>query len=126
MLRSAVLPVLLAALLAHAALAADGPNPYTGRQKRVETFQFAAKPTIVKTNDGYLIHFASKAACDATVAILDTEGRVVRHLASGVLGNNAPAPFEQGSLEQELVWISTAPVGLNASWSRTPGIRGDS
>jgi hypothetical protein len=96
--------VVLAALFAPAALAAEGPNPYTGRQQRAEVFQFDGKPAIAKQGDNYVVRFASKAACDATVAIVDKQGKVVRHLASGVLGKNAPAPFEQGSLEQELIW----------------------
>jgi len=38
------------------------------------------------------------------VAIVDSKGRVVRHLASGVLGKNAPWPFKQNSLQQTLEW----------------------
>jgi len=87
-----------------AAGAAQGPNLYTGRQEREEVFHFARRPTVARQGDKYVIRFASEAACDATVAIVNAQGKVVRHLASGVLGANAPAPFEQGSLEQELVW----------------------
>jgi hypothetical protein len=29
---------------------------------------------------------------------------VVRHLASGVLGSNAPAPFQKNSLKQKIYW----------------------
>lgn len=71
-------------------------NPYKGMQERQETFEFATKPAVTKKGDGYVISFASKAACDATVAVVDTKGTVVRHLASGVLDLNAPAPFAQG------------------------------
>ena len=52
----------------------------------------------------------SKGFCDATVAIEDTSAqvagypRIVRHLASGVLGPKAPAPFQKDSLRQVLVW----------------------
>jgi hypothetical protein len=51
-----------------------------------------------------VITFAAKAACDATVAIEDARGRIVRHLASGVLGENAPPPFAKGTLKQSIVW----------------------
>jgi hypothetical protein len=34
--------------------------------------------------------------------ILDKDGKIVRHLASGVLGRNARAPFKQGTLDEEL------------------------
>jgi hypothetical protein len=94
---------LLAFVLACAA-PSTAANSYRGRQQRAETFEFGAKPTIEKKGDGFVIRFATKAACDATVMILDKDGRIVRHLASGVLGKNAPAPFKQGTLEQELAW----------------------
>jgi len=96
------LPVVLAAAFATAALSAEGPNPYTGRQEREQVFQFARRPTVAKQGERYLIRFASKAACDATVAIVDDDGKVLRHLTSGVFGENAPWPFKQGSLSQKL------------------------
>ena len=79
-------------------------NPYNGRQEREAVFAFAEQPAVTKQGETFLIRFASKAACDATVMIVDENGRIVRHLASGVLGGNAPAPFKQNSLAQELVW----------------------
>ncbi|MFO7900490.1 MAG: hypothetical protein R6V58_15700 [Planctomycetota bacterium] len=42
--------------------------------------------------------------CDATVAIEGPDGKIVRHLAAGVLGPNAPEPFQKNSLEQTVVW----------------------
>jgi hypothetical protein len=94
--------LLILLIVGESALAAA--NPYRGRQERSDTFEFAAEPSVAKQGDGFVIRFATKAACDATVMILDTDGRIVRHLASGVLGKNAPAPFKQGTLEQELAW----------------------
>ncbi len=38
------------------------------------------------------------------MAIVDKDGRITRHLASGVLGKNAPWPFQQDSLQQRLEW----------------------
>jgi hypothetical protein len=38
------------------------------------------------------------------VSILDQDGKVIRHLASGVLGRNAPWPFRQDSLRQRIAW----------------------
>lgn len=90
--------------------AAGGPGevpavtPVGPRQTRVDVFEFSEKPKVVKQDKGYVISFASKAKCDATVAVVDKAGRVVRHLASGVLGDNAPAPFQKRSLSQKLVW----------------------
>jgi hypothetical protein len=51
-----------------------------------------------------VIRFAVKDACDATVAVTDAKGRIVRHLGSGMLGPNAPVPFLKNSLAQTLVW----------------------
>ncbi len=74
------------------------------RVKREEVFEFAEKPSVVRQGDRVTVSFASKGRCDATVAVEDGEGRIVRHLASGVLGPRAPAPFQKDSLKQTLVW----------------------
>ncbi len=73
--------------------------------KRQEVFAFTAKPTFKKLKkDRYEIRFSSKGRCDATVEILNGEGKIIRHLASGVLGPNAPEPFKKNALEQVLIW----------------------
>ena len=89
---------------ASAAGAAEFLNPCKGRQQRADKFEFAAKPQVKKQGANYVVTFASKAACDATVAIVDGKGKIVRHLASGVLGKNAPWPFSQDSLSQSIEW----------------------
>ncbi|MCX7804723.1 MAG: hypothetical protein N3A38_05975 [Planctomycetota bacterium] len=89
-------------------------NPDRGSRNREETFEFAVKPTVKKENGKWVISFASKGKCDATVAILDREGRVIRHLASGVLGENAPWPFRQDSLSQRLEWDGKDDLGAPA------------
>ncbi len=72
---------------------------------RKDVFAFTEKPTVKRTGkDRYEISFAVKDYCDVTVAIVDGKGKVVRHLASGVLGPNAPKPFKKNSLKQVLVW----------------------
>jgi len=72
--------------------------------RRKEVFEFTEKPKITREGDKITIAFASKAYCDATVAIENAEGKILRHLASGVLGVNAPPPFRKNSLRQTLVW----------------------
>ena len=75
--------------------------------KRQEVFEFAEKPTVKREGDTVTITFASRGYCDATVAVEDADGlspRIVRHLGSGVLGPNAPAPFQKSSLSQKIVW----------------------
>jgi len=72
--------------------------------KRQEVYEFTEKPTITSQGDRVDIRFTTKAFCDVTVAIEEKSGQIVRHLASGVLGDTAPAPFQKKSLKQELVW----------------------
>ena len=91
------------------------PNPYRGTQTREEVFEFAEEPSVKREGAKWVIAFASKGRCDATVAILDKQGKVVRHLASGVLGPNAPRPFQQDSLEQRIEWD-----GLTDTFEKPP------
>lgn len=72
--------------------------------KREQVFAFAAKPSVTREGDKVLISFVSQGLCDVTVAIENAGGRIIRHLASGVLGPNAPEPFQKNSARQKLVW----------------------
>ncbi len=85
-------------------LPASAEIPPEFRIKRELTFEFTEKPKVTRKDNQYLITFTSKAYCDATVAIEDASGRIIRHLASGVLGNNAPHPFKKNSLKQFVTW----------------------
>ncbi|MFC1672332.1 hypothetical protein ACFL01_04285, partial [Planctomycetota bacterium] len=101
----------------------SGVNPVNGRQTREEVFEFAQKPAVARKGGTVTITFASKGACDAAVAIVDKDGKIVRHLAAGVLGKNAPWPFTQNSLSQSLEWDGkdnrgrSAPAGCRAKVS---------
>lgn len=65
---------------------------------------FKSKPT-VKTRDKQVeISFEASTKTDVEVAILDGSGQIVRHLAAGLLGGNAPAPLKPDVLAQELAW----------------------
>ncbi len=74
--------------------------------KRESVFTFTKKPHIKrdKNRDHYEITFASKGRCDVTVVVLNAAGRIIRHLGSGVLGPNAPRPFQKNALAQTIVW----------------------
>lgn len=72
--------------------------------KREPVFEFAAKPNVTVEGDQVRIEFETKGFCDCTVAIENAAGRIVRHLACGVLGPNAPAPFQKNSRKQVIVW----------------------
>ncbi|MCX7591303.1 MAG: hypothetical protein N2255_06710, partial [Kiritimatiellae bacterium] len=107
--RSNVKQMLLVAVL----LAARGE---VGAESR-----FSVKPRAVKTAEGVVIRFALTAPTDVEVAVLDKDGTVVRHLAAGMLGKNAPHPFRKDSLEQELVWDGRADDGTMIAGDNTRG-----
>jgi hypothetical protein len=70
----------------------------------VADVSFATKPTVTKDGDTVRIRFAASTQIDAEVAVVNKDGRVVRHLAAGLLGPNVPAPFAKDSLSQDLAW----------------------
>ena len=92
----------LALLPAPLALAGTGRDELS--VKRQAVFEFAERPRIARAGDGYRIAFATKGLCDVTVAVENAKGRIVRHLACGVLGDGAPPPLRRGSKRQVLVW----------------------
>ncbi len=61
-------------------------------------------PKASKADGKVKISFAVGKATDVEVAIVDGKGKVVRHLAAGLLGKNAPDPFRKNSLGQEIEW----------------------
>lgn len=96
-----ILAILCPALSA-AALASEMAEDF--RIKREGVFEFARSPAVTREGDRFTIAFASKAMCDVTVVVEDSQGKIIRHLASGVLGDNAPPPLRKGSREQAIVW----------------------
>lgn len=50
------------------------------------------------------IRFSASAPTDVEVAILAADGKVVRHLAAGLLGKHAPEPLVKDALVQDLLW----------------------
>lgn len=82
---------------------------------RESTFQFAEKPSVTRKDDRFEVTFATKGYCDVTVAVQDADGRIVRHLASGVLGDNTPPPFRKSSKRQTLTWDGKDDLGRDLS-----------
>jgi hypothetical protein len=72
--------------------------------KRINVFEFTKKPEMKDEKNTTTISFTVKEFCDVTVAIENSEGKILRHLASGVLGDKAPEPFKKSSLEQTITW----------------------
>jgi hypothetical protein len=66
---------------------------------------FAVKPTVSREGDKVRIAFGVASATDVEVSVLDAQGRVVRHLAAGLLGGEKPppAPLKPG-LSQSIEW----------------------
>ncbi|MFC1672166.1 hypothetical protein ACFL01_03420 [Planctomycetota bacterium] len=113
--KQAVRTVFLFVLLAASATlyAQDWWKPYAPScVERENVFAFTKKPMVKSLGkDKYEITFAVKGNCDVTVGLVDSKGVIVRHLASGVLGKNAPAPFQKNSLEQKIHWNGKNDLG---------------
>ncbi|MFO7900602.1 MAG: hypothetical protein R6V58_16265 [Planctomycetota bacterium] len=97
-------------LLAALAAAAPGSRADGAEGKPEVSFEFAQKPSVERAGDRVTIRFETRDYCDVTVAVEESSAgarrrpRIVRHLASGLLGPNAPAPFRKNSRRQTLVW----------------------
>jgi len=65
---------------------------------------FTAKPAAVKDGDRVKIVFAVSRETDVAVYVENGKGEIVRHLAAGRLGKNAPEPLKSDSLEQSVAW----------------------
>ncbi len=94
------------AVAAGVAHAADFQKPQPASATvREDVFSFTQKPTVkMLEKDKYEIAFAVKGNCDVAVDIVDPKGVVVRHIGAGVLGANAPKPFQKNSLSQKVYW----------------------
>ena len=86
---------LFALLAFSASTATSAPTHTPGFSHPVQTVRLA---------DGkFAIRFGASEPTDATVVITGPNGKIVRHLASGRLGENPPPPFHPGLL-QPLTW----------------------
>jgi hypothetical protein len=72
--------------------------------KREAVFDFAQRPILTRQGDRVTIAFETKGFCDVTVAVEEDDGKIIRHLASGVLGPNAPVPFQKNTKKQVVLW----------------------
>ncbi len=80
-----------------------------------EPARLVSGPELVRDGDKWRIRFALDRPDDVLVRVVDCEGEVVRTLGCGVLGPNAPEPFQKNSLEQKLTWD-----GLHADGNPAP------
>src|SRR4051794_26019254 len=100
----AVYPVLFVVLCGGALLGAEPAATFT------------RKPTAVKSGDKVQIGFTVDRPIDVAVTIEDIQGKIIRHLAAGVLGKNPPEPLQPNTLAQSMAWdgkddFGKAPTG---------------
>ena len=72
--------------------------------KREEVFTFKTEPKVVDEKGIAKISFETNGFCDVTIVIEDDAGKIIRHLVSGVLGDNAPEPFQPKTKSQVVPW----------------------
>jgi hypothetical protein len=110
-----------------AALAGELPDEL--RVKPRPPFTFATKPTITRDGDRWTIAFETAGWPDVTIAVEDPSTRsgsgprIIRHLACGVLGPNAPKPFAKNSRKQAILWDGKNDQGKYVDKPETMGIR---
>jgi hypothetical protein len=82
---------------------------------RATAEDFRTSPTAVHVKDKIKINFAVAQPTDVEVSVLDAKGKVIRHVAAGMLGgkNPPPAPLVAG-LTQELLWDGNGDAGQKA------------
>ena len=81
-----------------------------------EEVKFATNPTAARDGVRVKIAFTVAAPTDVEVAVLGADGKVVRHLAAGVLGGNSPPPEPlKAGLSQALAWDGKDDFGKPAA-----------
>jgi hypothetical protein len=90
-----------------------GSLPLVGPVPGGDEPRFTQEVTAVRSGGAVKIDFAVSRETDVTVWIEDGQGKILRHLVSGVLGNNPPAPLRPG-LSQSLEWDGRADYGKPA------------
>lgn len=75
---------------------------------------FVKKPTAAQSGNKVKIDFATDRNTDVAITIEDKQGKIIRHLAAGVLGKNPPEPLQANSLAQSLEWDGNDDFGKKA------------
>ncbi len=75
---------------------------------------FVERPVATAVTGGVRIRFRVNEPTDVAVFIETADGRIVRHLTAGVLGENAPALLQSNSLAQSILWDGKADYGKPA------------
>jgi len=80
-------------------------------------------PTVRRDGANVVISFALDRFDDMALRVVDDRGRVVRRLGCGVLGPNAPEPFQRDSLRQEIIWDGKDSEGNSTLDTRHSSLR---
>ncbi len=99
----AILACIAIALLSVKAFPAESPPTFT------------KKPTATKAGDQIRIDFTVDRHTDVAVTVEDAQGKIIRHLAGGVLGKNPPEPLQPNALAQSLTWDGRDDFGKPAA-----------
>ncbi|MBL8027582.1 MAG: hypothetical protein JNL74_14270 [Fibrobacteres bacterium] len=71
----------------------------------VEAARFTSEPVVTDEGSRFVIRFTVSELTDVAIYAEDTAtGKIIAHIAGGVLGAKAPAPLQAGSLAQTLTW----------------------
>jgi hypothetical protein len=77
--------------------------------------RFASAPAVTRANGKVAVSFSLAGAGDVEVAILNAKGKIVRHLAAGVLGGKTPPPVPlKAGLSQRFEWDGEDDYGETA------------
>lgn len=76
---------------------------------------FTRKPTAAQLGEQVQIAFTVDRSTDVAVTIEDAQGKIIRHLAAGVLGKNPPEPLQPNTLAQSLAWDGKDDFGKRAA-----------
>jgi outer membrane protein assembly factor BamB len=76
---------------------------------------FTQKPTAIQAGDNVKIDFAVNRPTDVAITVEDEKGKIIRHLAAGVLGKNPPEPLQANTLAQTLLWDAKDNFGKTAT-----------
>ncbi|HOX05975.1 MAG TPA: hypothetical protein PK280_06205 [Planctomycetota bacterium] len=89
---------------------------FAGEAGLPQQVSFSTRPTAAKDGDRVKTSFTVSAPTDVEVAVLDSGGRVVRHLVAGVLGGKEapPEPLTAG-LAQTVEWDGKDDAGKPAA-----------
>lgn len=74
--------------------------------EEISKSNFIKGPEVIKTSEGKIkVEFTVDTPTDVEIAILNSKGMVVRHLAAGVLGKSIPPPEPlKPGLTQSIIW----------------------